>query len=95
MDSIKCKTLVSKKLPYCEHSKTIRCSEPAEDANLLECGHDCAGVCGEICPSKDFCLECAPEKVKSQVPDMIINSTFSEVDWEPLRPLFQVYIRLS
>ncbi|CAB4384074.1 unnamed protein product [Rhizophagus irregularis] len=221
MDSIKCKTLVSKKLPYCEHTKTIRCSEPAEDTNctelcrkqlecgheclslcsecqnrskpqkskgknktketnniiipiertrhgkcqnvcdrllfcghicksschegnecppcknnctvickhtschkpclepcavcaekclwecihqgrcelscgapcyrlpcnercnkILECGHDCAGVCGEICPSKDFCLECAPEKVKSQVPDMIINSTFSEVDWE-------------
>ncbi|RGB37021.1 hypothetical protein C1646_652342, partial [Rhizophagus diaphanus] len=207
MDSIKCKTLVSKKLPYCEHSKNIRCSESAEDANctelcrkqlecgheclslcsecqnqtnaiilpiertqhgkcqnvcdrllfcghicksschegnecppckndctvickhtschkpclepcavcaekclwecihqgrcelscgapcyrlpcnercnkVLECGHDCAGVCDEICPSKDFCLECAPEKVKSQVPDMIINSTFSEVDWE-------------
>ncbi|CAB5361032.1 unnamed protein product [Rhizophagus irregularis] len=55
MDSIKCKTLVSKKLPYCEHTKTIRCSEPAEDTNY-------------------FCLECAPEKVKSQVPDMIINT---------------------
>jgi hypothetical protein len=32
----------------------------------LECGHRCAGVCGEICPSKDFCVDCAPEKVKSQ-----------------------------
>ncbi|CAB4430408.1 unnamed protein product [Rhizophagus irregularis] len=32
----------------------------------LECGHNCAGVCGEICPSKDFCVECAPENVLNQ-----------------------------
>ena len=32
----------------------------------LECEHERAGVCGEICPSKDFCINCVPKSVKDQ-----------------------------
>ncbi|GES93124.1 P-loop containing nucleoside triphosphate hydrolase protein [Rhizophagus clarus] len=52
---------------------------------VLKCGHNCAGVCGEICPSQDFCVECAPDNVKNQVSDMILNCAFSEIDWEEER----------
>ncbi|CAG8518815.1 4362_t:CDS:10 [Funneliformis mosseae] len=51
----------------------------------LECGHMCAGVCGEVCPSKDFCITCAPESVKSQVPDAIVKTLFCDVDWDGKR----------
>ncbi|GBB94416.1 hypothetical protein RclHR1_02350015 [Rhizophagus clarus] len=52
---------------------------------VLECGHNCAGICGESCPSKDFCVNCASEKVKSQVSDMNSNRTFNEIDWNEKR----------
>ena len=42
----------------------LPCNERCD--KVLECGHNCAGVCGEICPSKDFCVDCSPEKVKNQ-----------------------------
>jgi hypothetical protein len=32
----------------------------------LKCGHRCAGICGETCPSENFCVNCASEKVKDQ-----------------------------
>ncbi|CAG8442461.1 13677_t:CDS:10 [Ambispora gerdemannii] len=47
----------------------------------LECGHQCPGVCGDICPSKEFCPSCATENVKSQVVDLIMQETFEAVDW--------------
>ncbi|GES76034.1 P-loop containing nucleoside triphosphate hydrolase protein [Rhizophagus clarus] len=60
--SIKCKTLVSKKLLHCEHYKDIRCSKSVNKVNctelcgkLLECGHECP----------DLCFECY-ERSKSQ-----------------------------
>jgi hypothetical protein len=42
----------------------LPCNERCD--KKLECGHKCAGVCGEICPSKVFCVDCAPKNVKSQ-----------------------------
>ncbi|RIA89999.1 hypothetical protein C1645_805971 [Glomus cerebriforme] len=68
----------------CELSCGVPCSRLPCNVRCdkkLECGHRCAGVCGEICPSKDFCVECAPEKVTSQVSDRIINIMFGEIDW--------------
>ncbi|PKC57188.1 hypothetical protein RhiirA1_446280 [Rhizophagus irregularis] len=61
----------------------LPCNERCD--KILECGHNCAGVCGEICPSKDFCVDCAPEVVKNQVSDINSKSTFSEIDWNEKR----------
>jgi hypothetical protein len=70
-----CTVCAEKCLWECEHQGKceLSCGAPCyrlpcnERCNKeLECGHKCAGVCGEICPSKDFCVDCAPEKVKSQ-----------------------------
>ncbi|CAI2182855.1 2804_t:CDS:10, partial [Funneliformis geosporum] len=75
----------------CEHQGRCRlnCGVPCfrlpcnEKCNKrLECGHMCAGVCGEICPTKDFCNTCAPESVKRQVSDEIMKTLFNEVDWD-------------
>ncbi|GBC05064.1 hypothetical protein RclHR1_00600027 [Rhizophagus clarus] len=52
--SIKCETLVSKKLLHCEHYKDIHCSKSVNKVNcaeicgkLLECGHECPDLCFE------------------------------------------------
>ncbi|RIA80711.1 hypothetical protein C1645_866307 [Glomus cerebriforme] len=72
----------------CELSCGVPCSRlPCNERcdKKLKCGHRCAGVCGEICPSKDFCVECARENVKNQVSDTITNTIFSETDWNKER----------
>lgn len=47
---------------------------------LLPCGHRCPFVCGEKCPSVDFCQICGSDVNKSQVVDMIMFSDFKSVD---------------
>ncbi|RGB25652.1 hypothetical protein C1646_771434 [Rhizophagus diaphanus] len=61
----------------------LPCNERCD--KKLKCGHRCAGICGETCPSEDFCVNCASEKVKDQVPDVIMSTKFSEIDWNEER----------
>ncbi|RIA86555.1 AAA domain-containing protein, partial [Glomus cerebriforme] len=49
----------------------LPCNESCD--KKLKCGHKCTGVCGEICP--DFCIKCAPKKVKNQLSD-------KNIDWK-------------
>ncbi|KXZ55297.1 hypothetical protein GPECTOR_3g432 [Gonium pectorale] len=68
-----------------------RCSK------LLSCGHRCPGLCGEPCPTADYCVhpDCrgkAPERIREQVVDYVLLRTFGELDDEdvsadPLVPL--------
>jgi hypothetical protein len=52
---VKCRKMVEKKLPYCEHSKLIPCSENPASAACIElcdqpldcCSKKCKGRCGE------------------------------------------------
>ncbi|CAG8550528.1 6058_t:CDS:10 [Dentiscutata erythropus] len=49
---------------------------------LLKCGHQCFGLCGEICPPPKYCVDCTTDvNVKNQVVDLIMQETFAEVDW--------------
>jgi hypothetical protein len=50
----------------------LRCSK------LLQCGHRCPTVCGEACPSVEFCQVCGSKK--SAVVDYINMSTFADQD---------------
>ncbi|GMH38367.1 hypothetical protein BSKO_06251 [Bryopsis sp. KO-2023] len=45
----------------------------------LECGCTCPGLCGEVCPSKDYCLKHATTRVKSQVVDYINLTSFGDL----------------
>jgi hypothetical protein len=53
----------------------------------LACGHQCPSLCGEKCPSSEYCVDCAAAgapstaKTRDQVVDMVMHSTLAEVDF--------------
>ncbi|GES78947.1 P-loop containing nucleoside triphosphate hydrolase protein [Rhizophagus clarus] len=80
---------------YCPHGKgrcLLSCGAPCSRLpcdlrceKRLECGHQCPGVCGEICPTPKFCIICAPDDVKEQIVDIYEFRTFAEIDLEKER----------
>ncbi|ETL45649.1 hypothetical protein L916_04299, partial [Phytophthora nicotianae] len=52
----------------------LRCTE------ILSCGHQCPSVCGEDCPSQEYCHICADDDVKQRVADVILFQTYGEID---------------
>ncbi|CAB5368199.1 unnamed protein product [Rhizophagus irregularis] len=80
---------------YCPHGKgrcLLSCGAPCSRLpcdlrceKRLECGHQCPGVCGEICPTPKFCVICAPDDVKEQMIDILEFKTFAETDLEKER----------
>lgn len=62
---------------------------------LIECGHQCPGLCGEKCLDKKFCVECVRQNAdhtkntSDQVVDMILFSKLNEISYEDL-PLIQL-----
>lgn len=48
--------------------------------NLLTCGHQCPSLCGADCPSEIYCQICAPESIKNLRADLIMFTTYAEVD---------------
>jgi hypothetical protein len=70
----------------CEHMGEcgMPCSAPCDRlpcdqrcSKLLQCGHQCPGLCGEICPEK-YCHICS-EKQDSRV-DLLEMKTYGEID---------------
>ena len=47
---------------------------------LLSCGCRCPSVCGEICPDANFCQNCASDDVKEQQADVVMMSTYKDID---------------
>ena len=72
----------------CPHSRcNLPCAAPCDwlpcskrCAKLLECGHQCPSVCGELCPPSRYCQICAPEDVKNMVVDLLLMEEYHEVD---------------
>jgi hypothetical protein len=50
----------------------LRCSK------VLLCGHRCPSVCGEVCPSREYCQECGSRK--DEVADIIGMEPYSACD---------------
>lgn len=44
------------------------------------CGHQCPSVCGEDCPSKEYCQDCCDQTKKSHIVDMIEFKTYMDCD---------------
>ncbi|PKC70238.1 hypothetical protein RhiirA1_502071 [Rhizophagus irregularis] len=73
----------------CEHGKCdLSCGIPCDRLpcnercdKKVKCGHKCAGICGETCPTHCANTNCVKEKIRNQVSDIINNITFSMVDW--------------
>ena len=54
------------------------CSERCD--KQLDCGHQCPSVCGETCPSIEFCQVCAGEQTLNREVDLITFETYKEID---------------
>ncbi|KAF4141380.1 AAA domain [Phytophthora infestans] len=73
----------------CKHSGecSLPCGAPCNRrlcdlrcTKALTCGHQCPSVCGEDCPSREFCHICGDDDVKQRVADVILFQTYGEID---------------
>lgn len=46
----------------------------------LSCGHQCPSICGERCPSEEFCQICAHEETLKRVVDLIMFQPYGDID---------------
>ncbi|KAL6921145.1 hypothetical protein FSST1_005171 [Fusarium sambucinum] len=53
---------------------SLRCDK------LLDCGHQCPSLCGEVCPSSKFCQVCATDDIKSVCVDFIMMTEYRDID---------------
>ena len=53
---------------------------------LLDCGHRCPSICGEVCPNKEFCQECCTSTFKERVVEYLEFSTYehTNLDVDPI-----------
>ncbi|KAL0213667.1 hypothetical protein P9112_005851 [Eukaryota sp. TZLM1-RC] len=80
---------------YCKHQGRCKlpCSSPCNRtpcdlrcSMVLECGCQCPGLCGEACPSSDYCQKCG-NKGDVRV-DLIEGRSYSEIDLDIDRVIF-------
>lgn len=72
----------------CPHSEcSMPCGAPCDwipcsqrCTSTLNCGHQCPSICGAPCPGARFCQECANEDIKSRVVDLIMMSSYGDID---------------
>jgi len=48
--------------------------------NLLECNHRCPSICGEVCPTKEFCQQCCAPEIKETTVEYLEFSTYEQTD---------------
>lgn len=59
----------------CDH---VPCSKRCE--KLLDCGHQCPSVCGELCPDQIFCQICGSDEIKTRDVDFILGQQYQEIN---------------
>ncbi|KAF4437818.1 Zinc finger, CCCH-type [Fusarium austroafricanum] len=47
---------------------------------ILDCGHQCPSLCGEVCPASKFCQICATDEVKSVCVDFLEMKEYRDID---------------
>lgn len=88
-----CPPCTNEKCPSgCPHSKCempcaapcdlIPCSKRCKEK--LKCGHQCPSLCGETCPTVEFCQRCAKDAVKSIVVDPVTKESYEDVEQQCL-----------
>lgn len=70
-------------LPCAVPCNKLPCSKRCE--RTLACDHQCPSVCGEGCPSPDYCQICCPGETRDIVVDYLLGSTFgaTNLDKDP------------
>ncbi|CEF74565.1 hypothetical protein FGSG_02288 [Fusarium graminearum PH-1] len=72
----------------CAHSQcTAPCAAPCNWVpcslrcdKLLDCGHQCPSLCGEVCPTSALCQVCATDEIKSVCVDFIMMAEYRDID---------------
>lgn len=72
----------------CPHSQCeMPCAAPCDWCpcnkrceKVLSCGHQCPSLCGEACPSSEYCQKCASDEIKDIRADVLMMETYREVD---------------
>ena len=80
----------------CPHSRCSQpCAAPCDNlpcslrcSKMLACGHQCPSLCGEICPSAKYCQVCCTESVKNNQVDVIMGSSYGEIDLDDTPCIF-------
>ncbi|OTA99969.1 hypothetical protein M426DRAFT_268420, partial [Hypoxylon sp. CI-4A] len=75
-------------LSVCPHSQcTMPCAGPCNwvpcskrCCYVLDCGHQCPSLCGEVCPDAKYCQTCASEKIKATVVDNFNQRKYHTID---------------
>lgn len=83
-------------LSKCPHSKCdLPCAAPCSwvpcskrCTEKMRCGHQCPSLCGEICPDRKYCQQCAKKAVKDITVDYIEGKTYGEIDLDDEPCLF-------
>lgn len=65
-------------LPCAVPCNKLPCSKRCE--TTLECGHQCPSICGENCPSTDYCQICCSEETKGIMVDYLLGATYGETN---------------
>ena len=72
----------------CPHSAcSMPCAAPCDHipcstrcSKILACGHQCPSVCGEKCPSEQYCQICGGDEVLSHEVDFILGQMYEEIN---------------
>lgn len=80
----------------CPHSQcNMPCAAPCDwvpcnrrCTESLACGHQCPSICGEICPSEEYCRACASDTVLDATVDLVSMETYREIDLDTKPCLF-------
>lgn len=83
-----CMPCEEKCLSVCLHSVCIMpCSAPCVHVpcsrrceQVLDCGHQCPSLCGELCPSSIYCQECGSDDVKNHAADVFLGLPYRDVN---------------
>lgn len=73
---------------HCPHTScSMPCAAPCDWTPcsrrctlILNCGHQCPSLCGEICPDTRYCQRCASEEVLSTTVDYLLMGEYRDVD---------------
>ncbi|KAH0370150.1 hypothetical protein KCU65_g2843, partial [Aureobasidium melanogenum] len=89
-DLIECDEIVQRTVPGCLDEVTVSCCTDVNDDDFecnaicgeqSACGHACKKpFCGAPCPDVKFCQKCADEEIKSRTVDLIMMSSYQDVD---------------
>lgn len=71
-------------LPCAVPCELLPCSKRCE--KLLDCGHQCPSVCGEVCPASIYCQLCCSHDIRHMEVDLLEKKTYADINLDTHSP---------